>query len=276
MSQRIDESHVSRQPIDSTDEYRNQHATHNRIDNYMFKELDKLKCIEGTKLFYPCSGNDLITPIEIFSPYITDFWFVDRGYFSSGHQDTRYYGFDAPADRQEPILNKDKRYKFIAKTIIGMSDWDRKNRDIEPCILTETYRHIGMNKEIRIHRRRGYGYSAFRHENINPLGVFFYRGDSAGEGGSGNLWLKQERIESVCSKIIDGGLFVSDGSDGSMYRRRSGVYREIYRRDKPSADIHQLIKSRKSFTDKGNRVFFCVGYAGDRYGPTMIWQIMKA
>jgi hypothetical protein len=45
--------------------------------------LDKeiLERINNSKLFYPCSGDDWEIPIELFSPYVTDFWFVDKGYF---------------------------------------------------------------------------------------------------------------------------------------------------------------------------------------------------
>jgi len=54
---------------------------------------DELESIRDSTLFYPCSGNDLLVPIELFSPYVTDFWFVDRGYFSPGHHGTKHYGF---------------------------------------------------------------------------------------------------------------------------------------------------------------------------------------
>lgn len=239
-------------------------------------DVNLLKKVSDSTLFYPCSGNDLFVPVEIFSPYVTDFVFVDRGYFSPGHCDTRHYGGDVSADQQKPVLHDDKRYSLKNIKIVGPSCWEPYQFDIDPCTLTETYLHISSNREIRIHRRRGYGFSAFRKE-ISQLGVFFYRGDSAGEGGSGNLWLKEEHIDEVCNKIIDGGLIVSDGSDGARYRRNSGFYREMskfsWKEVLQSPD--EIIKNMNPFEDRSGRRFCCVGYAGMRYGPTMIWQVNK-
>jgi len=240
---------------------------------------EKLERVKDLSLFYPCSGYDIYTPIEIFSPYITDFWFVDRGYFSSGHQDTAGLGWDIPADRQSPVLSADKRYKFLGRKIKGSPNWDPENKDIEPCVSSETYCHIQSGREIRVHRRRGYGFSAFRNEqSIGKLGVFFYRGDSSGEGGSGNLWLGEDHLEEVFSKLIDGGLLVLDGSDGSpMKREKIGIYSEIckYAWQNTSLTPEELIASMKSVTDGKGRNYHCVGYAGKRYGPTMIWQVYK-
>ncbi len=239
---------------------------------------EQLEKVKDTALYYPCSGNDLRTPIEIFSPYVTDFWFVDRGYFSTGHQDTQRYGFDLPADQQPAVLAGDERYQFLGRDIRGPSDWPSRNPKIKPCVLTEAYRHVATGREIRIHRRRGYGYSGFRKEIVpGTLGVFLSRGDSQGEGGSGNTWLNPEHIDEVCQKLVDGGLMALDGSDGCRWVRRyetGGVYREFFGRAQEVSDIaEELIRSRHSFADKAGRWFDCVGYAGRRYGPTMIWQV---
>jgi hypothetical protein len=243
------------------------------------KELER---VNNSTLFYPCSGNDLLLPIELFSPYVTDFWFVDRGYFSPGHQDTKDFGLDVSADKQPLalVLGKDTRYEYVenSRKIDGPPSWRFENRDISPCILSETYRHKETHREIRIHLRRGYGFSAFRSE-IKELGVFFYRGDSWGEGGSGNLWLEEGHMDEVCNKLIDCGLIVSDGSDGSPRcgYREGGVYKEMWKYSwkEVSMEIDALVASFKSFTDSKGRILKCVGYAGRRYGPTMIWQVMK-
>lgn len=241
---------------------------------------DALPEIRNTALFYPCSGNDLDVSIQLFSPFVSDFWFVDRGYFSSGHQDTRNYGFDAPADKQKPLLEADSNYRLIGKpTIVGPPNWDRDDRDIEPCILTETYLHIASERCFRIHRRRGYGFSALD-KVITSLGVFFYRGDSEGEGGSGNLWLASDHLSDVLDKLVDGGLIVTDGSQhGTTYRNNyAKEYEELWkwRFQSCSMKAEEIIESAKAFTDKAGRTFTCVGYAGHRYGPTLIWQVKKA
>ncbi|MEI6208855.1 MAG: hypothetical protein WCP20_18915 [Desulfuromonadales bacterium] len=228
--------------------------------------------IKGTSLFYPCSGNDMLVPVQLFSPHVTDFWFVDKGYFSPGNQDTRYYGLDIPADKQSPLLADVENYELLERNIEGPPQWDYNVRNIKPCILYERYRHRQSNTDIHIRRRRGYGFSAFRNE-ISSIGVFFYRGDSQGEGGSGNLWLIREHLDEVCNKLINGGLIVTDGSNYGHRSRRGPLSRYNFKEVKKTGQ--EIIDSCKSFTDKSGRRFECLGYVGHRYGPTLIWQVHK-
>lgn len=241
--------------------------------------VEQLEQVKDLALFYPCSGGDLLEPIELFSPYITDFWFVDRGYFSTGHQDTRYYGYDLPADKQPPVLANDDRYLLIRKEIKGLPDWKRHSGNIEPCVLTEFYTHKATGREIRIHRRRGYGFSAILREpqlQTQKLGVFFYRGDSEGEGGSGNHWLSKEHLgDKILARMGEGGLLALDGTDGARFKLTKGVYAELckYARKRTDLTPEQLIASMNEAKDRYNRTYTCVGYAGRGYGPTMIWQV---
>jgi hypothetical protein len=105
--------------------------------------------------------------------------------------------------------------------------------------------------------------------NIHNLGVFFYRGDS-NEGGSGTLWL-QAHIGEVIAKLVDGGLIVTDGSnyDGDTYYEM--------RRFRGNDDIRGgALDQARPFEDKGGNQFRCVGYLGEKYGPTLAWQVSKA
>ena len=236
--------------------------------------------LQGTTLFYPCSGYDLFVPIQLFSPFVSDYWFIDRGYFSPGHQDTRYFQFDAPADQQKPLLLGYNNYEWQESKITGPASWTPYEMDIEPCVLSETYRHVTSGNLIRVHRRRGYGFSAFNKEIARKrcrLGVFFYRGDSEGEGGSGNIWLTPERIEAICEKLVDGGFIVTDGCQHGWFIEHQELWKNhrTYRRELTPSNPRELIKSYESFEDKKGNRFTCVGYAGHRYGPTMIWQVKK-
>lgn len=232
-----------------------------------------LEPLEGSTLFYPCSGNDLITPITLFSPYISNFWFVDRGYFTPGHQDTRFDGLDAPADEQPPLLADNPLYRLLDTRIKGKVS-QRRKVDIDPCILTEHYEHLATGKTICIHKRRGYGFSAFRNEDLGDLGVFFYRGDSSGEGGSGNHWLKADHMGEILAKLLPGGLIVSDGSDGACYYSKGAAYGPVLRQYRDSKkNIQAIMDEKPAFKDKLGHQFKCVGYAGHRYGPTLIWQV---
>ncbi len=241
---------------------------------------EALVSLADTALFYPCSGRDLDVPIRLFSPTVPEFWFVDRGYFTPGHQDTKRYGFDRSADEVVPLLEKDADYQLLRTDIEGMPSWILNNRDIEPCILTETYRHLPSGKTVKIKRRRGYGFSAFRND-IRQIGVFFYRGDSQGEGGSGNLWLNSDHIDEICSKLIDGGLLVTDGSQqsgGSDSSSRAEHYplAQYHGSRSRSMSPEELVSSTKPFTDSKGRTFTCIGYAGERYGPTLLWRVKRA
>lgn len=229
------------------------------------------KAILGTTLFYPCSGNDLIAPLQMFGPFINTFWFVDRGYFSPGHQDTRHYGMDGSADMQEPLLGHEPLYTLRKVTIDGPPSWDRYKRDIEPCIRSEVYQHAPTGRQITVHLRRGYGRSAF-HKHIRTIGIFFYRGDSLGGGGSGNFWLKPEHLDRVIDRLVDGGLIVTDGSNSgwSGYRQLRAHHHKTF-----LGSPRELVESSEPFTDRAGNRFRCIGYVGERYGPTLIWQIRK-
>jgi hypothetical protein len=246
-------------------------------DGRVFVDPSALEQIQGTALFYPGSGADIITPIRLFAPYVQEFWFIDRGYFRSGYQDTRDYGLDRRAGRHSPVLNSDPHYQLLNVRIEGREDHSIRLDDIDPCVRTEEYEHLPSGRIIRINKRRGYGYSALRNV-MSTIGVFFYRGDSRGEGGSGNHWLKKEHIREVLAKLSDNGLMVLDGSDGLPYRRKTfGEYSSFWKYQYDNFTSQQDIKERcTSFQDSQGNRFECVGFAGRRYGNTLVWQVQKS
>jgi hypothetical protein len=238
-----------------------------------FVDPSALEKLQGSTLFYPCSGNDLLTPIRLFAPYVQNFWFVDRAYFIRGHQDTRDYGFDRDAWRHTPLLVKNSEYRLLEVHIDDESYQSQYDPDIKPCVRTEVYEHLPSGNLVTLRKRRGYGFSAFRKE-IRSLGVFFYRGDSQGEGGSGNHWLSKEHIREVLAKLQNHGLLVLDGSDGTPYRRRDSTeYGPFWKYQSRIFTSGQEVKDTcKPFTDTLGNAYTCVGYAGIRYGNTLAWQ----
>ncbi|MCX7393869.1 MAG: hypothetical protein NTW75_07045 [Planctomycetales bacterium] len=254
------------------------------------------KSVEGTTLFYPCSGNDFRAPLQLFSPFISEFWFVDKGYYNS-------IGASVERARRGFPLNE-REYELIQETVVGgdvsnaqckalrrlygliekkKDIWNDQNRAgllggpetyyqypfIEPCVLTEVYRHRPTGKTVKVHRRRGFGTSALDQE-IASIGVFYYRGDSMGEGGSGDCWLCRPLLQLVLSKLVSGGLLVTDGSQGE----RSSEYQELWKFH--DSDVgKEAVDLVMPFTDKDGVAFSCVGYAGQRYGPTLIWRVVK-
>lgn len=50
-------------------------------------------------------------------------------------------------------------------------------------------------------------------ERMNNIAVFFYRGDSRGEGGSGVYVLGKSFFDSLAKHLVDGALIITDGSN---------------------------------------------------------------
>jgi hypothetical protein len=121
--------------------------------------------------------------------------------------------------------------------------------------------------EFDLHRWARRGEEALA--EIPRLGVFFHRGDTLahGEGSSGVPWLGCDWLTQIAAKLVPGGFLVTDGSncptDGP--KELSAFYAN--RTLGPRA-----VNEAKSFEFAG-RFLSCVGYAGERYGPTLIWRI---
>lgn len=243
--------------------------------------IEALKPLQHLPLFYPCSGNDLAAPIKTFAPYIKEFWFADVNYFRYGnYKDVR------------PVLAASKTYELTNVTFpsakIEEIDWkdDRHYEKCPPVIRRETYLHRVTGEPITVNRHKRTGPSALRTE-ISALGVFYYRGDSD-EGGSATHWLTIRRwnnlrsrrrtlrkgalIFEVLDKLVDGGLLVTDGS---MCKGFNNPYKEL-QRFHSNCDIgSQAVEEVQPFTDPMGRTFRCIGYAGECYGPTLIWQVSQ-
>lgn len=231
--------------------------------------------IEGATLFYPCSGEDWTRPIEIFAPVIMNFWFVDLRYFTS-----------YAATSARPLLRLNPAYRLLEVITDGPVKASLEYRTdaqtgkrypwIEPCTRTERYCHLESGREVRINRRRGFGPSAMR-KHVQQMGVFFYRGDSGGEGGSGTLWLTGSRrgarlIDEVLARLANGGLIVTDGSNCRQYKNPYAEFGRFYQEDigPEAASLSHPFEDRD-----GNR-FRCIGYTGQRYGPTLVWQVQRS
>ena len=236
------------------------------------EKLTNISSISFNKLgalFYPCSGNDLTMPLEMFSGHLSDLWFVDRGYFTPGHQDTSSYQLDLDANEVNLKLDS-HQYESLLKVIIGPSSSERGNRHIEPCVMTQTYKNIQQNNVFNVHLRRGYGVSALERD-IRRISVFFYRGDSEGGGGSGTQWLNSRHFSLVLNKMVNEGLIVTDGSQSCGSKQ----YAKFATFSRNSEGYEEYINNRETFYDNQGNHFECVGYAGHRYGPTLIWKLTK-
>jgi hypothetical protein len=227
--------------------------------------------LRGTCLFYPCSGRDLAEPVRLFAPFVKSFWFADISYFPVA----------GSVHRAAPALAPSTGLEFVSaeirENLIPECEWidDPKYARVAPCIRAETYRHPRSAELIVICRHRRRGPSALRslHE---PVGVFFYRGDSGGEGGSGTLWLTVSRrganvFLEVLDRLVDGGLIVTDGSnclpnDGHNPYRHFAEAAEAWARESACEDF--------SFRDPDGRYFRLLGRPSSLWDrPTLMWQM---
>ena len=210
-----------------------------------------LEHLQAGSLFYPSAGSDTATPIEVFSPWLSDFWFVDNAYDGT------------------PLLRNNSNYQLLRhqeKSVNGKTL--KKQEPFEIKVYQEIYERTQNQRHITVHQCQGRGYDVFRillRGKCAPLSVFFYRGDSPGDGGSGFYWLKKPRLKNILEVLEDYGLIISDGSNATRELRTfhncSGVEGTAQERVKP-------------FTF-AKRCFQCVGYLGERYGPTLAWQVKR-
>lgn len=194
---------------------------------------EMLEPIRETALFYPCCGSDLMVPIRLFSSVISDFYLVDV------------------RRPPQPDLSE-------FATVRPERGSDR--------FVTE-FTHQLTGHPFRLHRRQQDA-QAILHE-LPPLGVFFFRGDNpvCGEGSSGVLWLGDALFSRVLTLLVPGGFVITDGSSPGPNgpKHLSDFYHD--RQVGPSA-----VSRSVPFRYRG-RTFSCVGYAGERYGPTLVWHV---
>ena len=199
------------------------------------------------RLFYPSAGGDTGTPIRVFLPWIDEFWFVDKA-----------YDLTSPFAKTRPLV--DDSTEVLTGTTI------RSGERFEVTVRRERYRWEG--KLVTVHRCRGRGYDTFRTAFAIPgktLSVFFHRGDSQGEGGSNFYWLDRQRLVNVVRCLEPGGLIVSDGSNAMS------EFSPLGSRPAVAPDAAHLPPPFEA----ASRKFFCVGYLGRRYGPTLVWKVVQ-
>ncbi len=273
--------------------------------------VEALESLVERNLFYPSSGGDLPHSISMFSQWIEDFWFVDLSYpiraRNSAPAKTRPVlncKSGPPSGDFPPRLDGNKvttrsmakflyhgGYNFLeheTEYICGLplprvfELYERgrgpfiKEAKFEICVSHETYENADMIRNIRIHRCRGLGDETFLYFFKNkgcPLSIFYYRGDSPGEGGSGFYWLNGSKLKTVLEVLENGGLIVTDGSncDDPATKQLNPTGRGF--------------ASLEEFNDKtdGNRMrlaepfvfsdrkFICLGYVDN----LVIWQVTK-
>lgn len=232
--------------------------------------VETLSSLPSKVLYYPCSGADFELPVIQFASVIDVFWFVDKAYFSPDHCDTRHFGLDRPADEVSPLF-KHPDFEYLRYELRGRPTFPCYRTNIAPCVLTEYYFHIPTQRTIQLKFRRGYGFTGFKVE-LNDLAVFFHRGDSMGEGGSGGHWYSRKPKDQIWTKLVDGGWLVTDFSLAGPQEVLGKLMDDI--NDLKYTQVSELLDPPfQAYSPKDNITFTCLGYLGKRYGPTMVFRI---
>lgn len=202
---------------------------------------------------------------------IDEFWFVDLDSLPGLHR------FDkASIDDCGYLFEAHPRLQALSYTTEGELGGDIQYRQdgttkkwyrwLAPCIRTETYAVTGTDRTIRVIRKRGFGIYTLM--NALPyIDIFFYRGDSEGEGGSGDPWYRPDIFRQVLDKLADGGLFVTDGSNMK--------YRNPWDHLRAYAGLREHRTELVRPFQVLERRFECVGFAGHRYGLTLVWKVNR-
>ncbi|MGI6666579.1 MAG: hypothetical protein ACOX5Q_03850 [Bacillota bacterium] len=208
-------------------------------------------------LFYPCCGNDTFEPIQLFIDTVSDFYFIDSNLIPSLPR----------ADRAMTSTDVRRHGGRVAHPFVRQVHIEQK-----PGYNRYTWM-VGPEpaSTVQIHCKMEDGEAAF--SQIPRLSVFYYRGDSPGEGGSGVWWLGEELFNMILDKLVDGGLVVTDGSNwdpafpdapwSAMWQEHCGW--------KDSRDL-RLRKSKFAYRD---RQFSRLCQCGSRYGPVYVWRVTR-
>jgi hypothetical protein len=228
------------------------------IDRQSIEEI--ASGFQSKRLFYPCAGKDIVDPIKTFLPFIDEFWFIDLNRF-----DVK----ELLAEQEIEFLQHD-RSEITGYYLRDKNEPFRLRNDCFVC------RHIPTDSQFTINYCCGprSGYNAFRavvKDPGNPLSVFYYRGDSPGEGGSGFRWTDRKMLRYVLAEIEPGGMLVTDGS---MAHPGLSTFCGQSSEHKPNTleEARAIVNASPAF-DYRSWHLECIAYLGHRYGPTLAWRV---
>jgi len=227
-------------------------------------------------LYYPCCGNDTLDPIKIFLNYVDQFHFADNLNISlpaiEGQEARRTYTTifnrgEFCSLREGKLLHK--HHWFVEKSSVHHIAIAQETLDFAKTLTDQAWlpKNPGIYQEVWSNSRHGSKTEVFCHCNdgaialssLDKLSVFFYRGDSIGEGGSGQWWLGPKLFNFILDKLLDGGLIITDGSNPDP------KFREV--------EWASLWEEKIDFVYRDRR-FKCLGQITHNHNrATYVWQV---
>ena len=160
---------------------------------------------EKSALFYPSSSTDILTPILLGLPYCTQFYFFERG----------------------QARNTPKIYTILKKipTVQFENDQSRSPRwEYQDNVHYFDFKYDGLPRRIHwVHLDN----LEFLKLDVE-LAFYFHRGDSWGEGGSGQQW-DSEYLPKLINMIPSDSkcVYLTDGEPGGVDRKLFGLCSEL-------------------------------------------------
>lgn len=148
-------------------------------------------------MFYPSAGRDILTPLLLSLPYCTKFYFYERGQRAS----------------TPPLIQAALREFASPPPDLARLEWrEEGNRRILKFVAGGIPRTIYWSHSDN---------TQFLDEAV-ALQFYFHRGDSLGEGGSGQQW-DSELLPELLLKIPAGAscLYLTDGIPGGFATEHS-------------------------------------------------------
>jgi hypothetical protein len=189
--------------------------------------------------YYPCCGSDREQLPRLFGSHVSVYHFADvyRGISGVGRRRTR--------PQQISV-------EHVGNVVVGPS-------------RTETT--IVETQEAVFHERDGLLTLV---DDIRNLSIFYYRGDSGGEGGSGQWVLGPVGFHMVLARLLDGGLICTDGSN-------LGYYDDLTDRYAPWNALAGMrpfaVPVKGAQFDYFNRRFTCLAILAQER-PVYVWQMI--
>ena len=143
-------------------------------------------------LFYPCCGSDIEHAVTSFASCVIDCHFADP--YNPPH------GRSRTAPDLKPLF-----IPHVETVVVGGRE--HKRIDNASCSVC-SHEKDGLLTLI---------------EDVPLLSIFYYRGDSYGEGGSNQRWLEPVLFHTVLARLLDGGLIATNGPNCGSGREDKSV-----------------------------------------------------
>jgi hypothetical protein len=272
-----------------------QRLNSNRIKNKFISQTVSSKFnleVPDGILFYPCCGDDTYEPLRLFIDTVSDFHFADNEFLPKLPKlECEIEGVLDPIRNERPMRNVNSNI-VIPKVIIGNAK-SIKCEDYIPNEILEqlkerNIRSTGFRNNTTITYKQEWLYTpqdgrkieVYRHiqdglitfMTLDKVSVFFLRGDSEGEGGSGQRWFQESIFKLILEKLVDGGLIVTDGSSSDPGSYESAIWKSLWKNRRTNKNDNPQKPEDFYYND---RKFVCIEKCGHRYGPVYVWKVIK-